>query len=228
MAGLGGNTGETDADILDLTGPRLTRSSPVLEEAWRYWSSLRKDRGVPLREDLDPRSMTLTLGHSMILDRVRPGTVRVRLGGRVMNSLMGMEVRGLPIRAFFEVAQRDRAIDLVEQVFETPATLEMDLISETPKGKTRGRMLVLPLCDGRGTVTKALTCVAFDRVEFEPPHRFSILRHALGPIAHGSSLFAARGAQTLTEQTPLPREAAEDQAPYTPKSGPKPWLRVVK
>ncbi|MGB3556658.1 MAG: PAS domain-containing protein, partial [Jannaschia sp.] len=107
---------EYQSEVHDLMGERMTRKSPVLEEAWRYWSSLRSGNALPRRDALDPRAMSLTLGHSMILDRVRPGTVRVRLGGRVMNDLMGMEVRGLPVRAFFEVAQRDGAVDLVEQV----------------------------------------------------------------------------------------------------------------
>ncbi|PWJ20843.1 PAS domain-containing protein [Jannaschia seohaensis] len=213
------------AEILDLTGRRMEKHSPLLEEAWRYWNSLRSGGGVPRREALDPRKMSLTLGHSMILDRTRPGTVRVRLGGRVMNGLMGMEVRGLPIRAFFDLTQRGHAAALVEKVFELPATLELDLISHTMDGATHARMLVLPLRDRAGVVTKALTCIALDRLDFEPPHRFSILREQLGPLKphpalHGNRARPARRAQDL------PMEMAEAQDGFAPR--PKPYLRVVK
>ncbi|UWQ16543.1 PAS domain-containing protein [Jannaschia sp. M317] len=230
LDGFDGGVSDRDADILDMTGARMMRKSPLLEEAWRYWSSLRSGRNLPRRDALDPRAMSLTLGHSMILDRVRPGTVRVRLGGRVMNSLMGMEVRGLPVRAFFEVAQRDRAIDLVEQVFEAPATLELDMVSQTDSGLTHGRMLILPLQDRTGAVTKAISCLALDRFDPEPPHRFSILRERLHVLkSDRNSAFARLGAAHLSQEvTGLPMELAEGTTPYAAGPSPRPYLRVVK
>lgn len=214
------------ATIHDIMGRRMERHSPVLEEAWRYWSSLRSGRRVPLRDALDPRAMSLTLGHSMILDHVRPGTVRVRLGGRVMNGLMGMEVRGLPVRAFFEVTQRARAADLVEEVFTTPATLEMDLVSHTAGGPTHARMLVLPLQDRDGRVSKAMACIALDRHEPEPPHRFTILRHQRGPLRPHPALLA--GAARPERRRPVEMAMAEAQAGRDRAApDPRPYLRLV-
>jgi hypothetical protein len=199
------------APLGDLTGRRMERRSPLLEEAWRYWSSLRAGRSLPLRDALDPRAMTLILGHAMILDRLRPGAARVRLGGRVMNALMGMEVRGLPIRAFFEVEQRARAVDLFERVFDGPATLEMDLSCGARSGAAvHARMLVLPLRDRDDGVRKALTCLALDRVDAEPPQRFRILRENLSP---------------LTPQAALPQSLIPE-ARLRP--GPRPYLRLVE
>ena len=43
----------------------MTRTSPVLEEAWRYWSSKRVMGQPPRRADMDARAMTLILGHSI-------------------------------------------------------------------------------------------------------------------------------------------------------------------
>ncbi|WP_371153339.1 PAS domain-containing protein [Jannaschia sp. 2305UL9-9] len=206
----------------------MMRKSPMLEEAWRYWSSLRSGRNLPRREALDPRAMSLTLGHSMILDRVRPGTVRIRLGGRVMNSLMGMEVRGLPIRAIFDVAQRARAIDLVEQVFEAPATLELDLISRTDSAITHARMLILPLQDASGAVSKALTCIALEAFDPEPPHRFTILRDRLNPLSPTTGAWSQDRllAQDAAQQPAM--EMAEAGTPYTAAPRSRPYLRVVK
>ena len=170
-------------NVHDIMAARMTRTSPVLEEAWRYWSSKRRGGDLPMRVALDPRGMQLILGHSMILDRVRPGTVRVRLGGRVPAMLMGMETRGLPIRAFFDLLQRGEAADLIDAGFDGPATLELDLLSEGPDGALAARMLVLPLLDTAGAVTKALAVIVPDRLTDGAPRRFRIVRHHLGATA---------------------------------------------
>lgn len=206
------------------------RKSPLLEEAWRYWSSLRTGRDLPRRDALNPRAMSLTLGHSMILDRTRPGTVRVRVGGRVMNGLMGMEVRGLPIRAIFDIAQRARAIDLVEHVFEGPATLELDLISQTASTTTHARMLILPLQDDAGEVSKALSCIALDTYDPEPPHRFTILRERINPLdRRRNAKFATLETGAFSPQhAPHPMEMAEAGTAFNHTDQPRPYLRVVK
>jgi hypothetical protein len=206
------------ADIHDLTGARMTRSSPLLEEAWRYWSSLRPGTGLPWRTDLEPRAMRFILGHSMIVDRVRPGTVRIRLGGRVMCDLMGMEVRGLPLRALFDLDTRSRAVTLVEEAFATPATLELELTSDGPEGRIDARMLVLPLLDAEGRVTKALTCMALHGPACETPRRFALTRHLIHPLTDRA--MPARPARAA----PLPREI---EAPAARRTA-TPWLRVVK
>ncbi|KIT17793.1 PAS domain-containing protein [Jannaschia aquimarina] len=214
------------ADIHSLTRARMTRVSPVLDEAWRYWSMLRTGGDLPRRDALDPSAMSLILGHSMILDRVRPGTVRVRLGGRVANGLMGMEVRGLPIRAFFDLLQRARAADLVERVFEDAATLELDLISDQDGHPLPARMIVLPLRDRSGEITKALAVLVPERVIDEGPRRFTIVRHHLAPTGVRPTRPATR---PMPQFDAAMRAPAEQPAGFEePSPGPVPWLRVVK
>ncbi|MEM8848796.1 MAG: PAS domain-containing protein [Pseudomonadota bacterium] len=221
MAGMEGSRGKTgQGEVHDLMGERMTRKSPLLEETWRYWSSLRDGQAIPRRDALEPRSMSFTLGHSMILDRVRSGTIRVRLGGGIMHDIMGMDVRGLPVRAFFDLDVRTRATHLVEQVFETPATLEMDLLSDGPEGQLRGQFLVLPLLDHTGRVTKALTCLGLDGPVTAPPRRFQIVDHRLS-VVQGTAPVPQRRADEVR-----PMELAEPQAAFEPS--PVPWLRVVK
>ncbi|UWQ20594.1 PAS domain-containing protein [Jannaschia sp. W003] len=189
-------------------------ASPILARAWALWSAMREDGALPLRTDLDPMAMRTILGHAVMLERVRPGTVRVRLGGRVANGVMGMELRGLPVRAFFETDQRARAVRLFERPFAESASLELDLISPGAEGPLAARMLVLPLCEASGRVCRALGVLVPDRVVVEGPRRFAILRDHVAP------LLAPRPARR-----PVLAEAAEAQAPYRP--GP-PHLRVVK
>lgn len=219
-------------DVRDFTGLRMIRRSPLLEETWRYWTSLRTGTDLPRRSALDPKAMSRILGHAMILDQVRHGTVRVRLGGNVMHQVMGMDVRGLPIRAFFDLADRTRAVDLIEQVFDTPSTLELDLISEGSDGLMTGRMLVLPLLDATGAVTKALTVMVTDRVITDAPRRFAVTNATLVPV-DGAAAAPRQGLlrRRVTDHH-LPVEImagmAEDAAPYATRPSPVPWLRVVK
>ncbi|MEM9796447.1 MAG: PAS domain-containing protein [Pseudomonadota bacterium] len=222
------------SNLHDITGLRMMRTSPLLEEAWRYWSSLRSGRDLPRRDALDPRAMRFILGHSMILDRVRPGTVRVRLGGRVMHDLMGMEVRGLPIRAFFQLDDRSRVMPLIDEVFDAPAKLELDLFSTGATGDDvlTGRMLVLPLHDSGGRVTKALTCMALNHNPLEAPHRFAITGHRVTPLGRANVAPVVASERSDFPQRrvsdPQPMELAEAQTPFESRPSGVPWLRVVK
>lgn len=217
---------------------RVTRRSPLLDEAWRYWTSLREGAALPRRSALDPKAMRLVIGHAMILDQVRHGTVRVRLGGQSLERIMGMDVRGLPIRAFFDLADRTRALDLIEQVFDTPASLELDLIAHAaPGGLVTARMLVLPLLDAAGHATKALAVMVTDRIVDGPPRRFSVTNATLVPIlgAHQATPPRRREEDLAVEPdlpTELPRPQAlglaEPAAPFAGRESHVPWLRVVK
>lgn len=230
MARIHETRGDTGRAPTDFTGLRMMRKSPLLEEAWQYWTSLRRGAELPRRTAMDPKAMRHILGHSMILDQVRPGTVRVRLGGHVMTDLMGMDVRGLPVRAFFDVVDRTRVTDLIEQVFETPATLELDLISEGADGIVTARMLILPLLDTAGRTTKAMAVIVTDKVVTDAPRRFAVTNGTLVPLA--APITSDDPRRRLTDHD-LPVEVmatgmAEDPAPFETKPSPVPWLRVVK
>lgn len=222
----------------DFSGLRVMRQSPLLDEALRYWTSLRQGAELPRRSALDPKEMRLIIGHSMILDQVRHGTVRVRLGGQSLERLIGMDVRGLPIRAFFDLADRARALDLFARVFEEPATLELDLISDAaPGGLVTGRMLVLPLLDAAGRPTKALAVLVTDRATVEPSRRFALTNSTLVPLAQRAADFAPRRrVEDFVPDVELPDELAplgatgmaEARASFDGRTTQVPWLRVVK
>lgn len=207
------------------------RKSALLEQAWRYWTSQRRGGDLPRRAALDPKAMGPILGHSMVLDRVRPGTVRVRLGGHVMTQLMGMEVRGLPVRAFFDIEDRARVMGHIEEVFETPSTLEFDLISEGHDGLVTGRMLILPLLDAADQVTKALSVLITDRIANDPPRRFQLTNATSLPIAGATRAPTTMPHRRMTDHhLPIEIQAgmAEDASPFEAKPSSVPWLRIVK
>ena len=215
--------GAASAEIHDLMAARMTKTSPVLEEALRYWTSKRTGGDLPARDDLDPRAMQLIIGHSMILDRVRPGTVRVRVGGRIPNALMGMETRGLPVRAFFDLLQRGEAADLIETAFTAPATVEVEMVSDGDDGPVSARLLILPLLDRDGAVSKALAVIVPDRLVTDGPRRFRMLRHSLGTIALPAVPPTPDQAVLVME----PPSAAPSGQAWRPRPD-APYLRVVK
>ncbi len=232
LDGYHGDATDRPRDGGRVEGLRMMRASPLLGEAVRYWTSLRHGGDLPHRTDLDPARMTRLLGHAMILDRVRHGSVRVRLGGHVMQGIMGMDVRGLPMRAFFDLADRTRVAALIEEVFDGPQTLEMDLISDGPDGMITGRMVVLPLLDAGRRVTKALTVMVTDRAVTDGPRRFGLTNAVSLPV-HGA-VEEPRRRMTDLPLPSAPRPAApqagmaEKAAPYETRPSNVPWLRVVK
>ena len=225
---------------------RLTRTSKTFGDVLRYWNALRVGTDLPARSDLDPRVIQTALANAFILDRTRPGTIRIRVAGGHMNDLMGMEVRGMPIRAFFDLLERRRLMDLVATVFTKPALLELDLVSNNRSGPIiEGKMLILPMRDAAGDVSKALGCLVTHGDIGQTPRRFRIQRDVVTPIAvtqtpkpapamagfsEPATSFEARptGAASTpntgidrTPQIPTDLEAAS-------KPGPVPWLRIVR
>lgn len=224
---------------------RLAKSSKTFADVLAYWDSLRVGTELPARSDLDPRLIQSALPHSFILDRARPGTIRIRVAGGHMNTLMGMEVRGMPIRAFFDLLERRRLMDLAETVFTAPALLELDLVSNNRAASPlSGKMLILPMRDHEGHVTKALGCLVTNGDVGVTPRRFHIQRDVLTPITMRTaavappsaiagfnepvSPFEARPAQDTPQRTApgvpvIPKELEQASEP-----GPVPWLRIVR
>lgn len=141
-----------------------------------YWHSLCDGRMMPLRSEIDPRGLVGALDRTFLLERAAPGVARFRLAGHHLSDLMGMEVRGMPLSCFFLPSARAGIADAVEAVFAEPA--RVDLWLEGPgrlaRGTMKARMLLLPLRDRHGQVTRALGCLSASPPSGGAPHRFSI------------------------------------------------------
>jgi len=225
---------------------RLAKSNKTFGDVLGYWDSLRVGNMLPARSDLDPRVIQTALANAFILDRTRPGTIRIRIAGGHMNALMGMEVRGMPIRAFFDLLERRRLMDLVEAVFTKPALLELDLVSNNRSGPTlEGKMLILPMRDAENGVTKALGCLVTSGDIGATPCRFRISRDVLTPIAATAvakpppamagfsepvTPFEARPAIDAPEPKSEWRTARQmpKELEVASEPGPVPWLRIVR
>ncbi|WP_460258303.1 PAS domain-containing protein [Actibacterium sp. D379-3] len=198
---------------------------PVVNEVEAYWDALRDGRAMPTRGDVDPRGLERALDHAFILERVAPGVVRVRLSGQHLNDLMGMDPRGMPLSAFFTAEARPELAGHLEAVFDAPQTVRLILSGERGIGRPAlaGEMLLLPLHNEMGQVTRALGCLASDGRIGRAPRRFRIASARAAPLA--------RTRQTGTGTTPAAHGFAEAPAPFTQEKGPdavRPTLTLIK
>jgi hypothetical protein len=162
---------------------------PGLRAGVAYWDSLRGTRALPARMELDPAVLRPHLQDAAILEVSRPGSVRIRLGGARINALLGMDVRGLPLRALFDLSERSRIAEEVETAIGDGAVLVLDVVSPAPRFGLPERdglntqIVILPMTDADLAPTRALYlmgAVAGDIRATDPPHRWcATTRHRL-------------------------------------------------
>ncbi|WP_458790540.1 PAS domain-containing protein [Yoonia sp. MH D7] len=137
---------------------------PVLASLEEYWQSLRKDDGVPRRADVDPGAIDSALPHTFVLERVAPGVARMRVAGQKLHEIMRMEPRGMPISAFFAADDRSTLAVYLESAFAEPAlvAIPVHIPSGLLRTKVRGAMLLLPMLDDHGDVSRVLGALVVD------------------------------------------------------------------
>ncbi|WP_037309176.1 PAS domain-containing protein [Ruegeria halocynthiae] len=152
------------------------RSLSPIRQAEAYWTALLDGNGVPKRAQIDPRGLENVLEYTFILERIAPGLARYRLAGSHLNALAGMEVRGMPITAFFESGARQEITDVLEQVFAGPSIAELELTSAGKRGRMhmQAHMILLPLKSDLGDVSRILGVMVSDGAIGATPRRFSV------------------------------------------------------
>ncbi|WP_298848251.1 PAS domain-containing protein [uncultured Ruegeria sp.] len=186
------------------------RSLSPIRQAEAYWTALLSGDSVPMRSQIDPRGLDNVLEFTFILERIAPGLARFRLAGSHMNTLAGMEVRGMPLTAFFQPDDRSQLQDVLEQVFAAPAVVELGLVSGGALGRTRmqARMILLPLKSDLGDVSRVLGVMIADGAIGKTPRRFSISDTRIKPVSE---------IQVPAPATPHPVEGfAEEQTGFKP------------
>ncbi len=169
-------------------GSEIGKGHRVTAELRAYWEGLRKGGPVPARSAVDPRGIERALEYAFILERIAPGMARFRLAGMHLNDLMGMEVRGMPLTAFFAPVGRKRIAEVLEGVFNGPEVAELTLTAETGIGKPAlgAKLLILPMKSDLGDVNRALGCLIADGPIGRSPRRFTLAATQISPIIAGS------------------------------------------
>lgn len=180
-----GSPAQSGAEIVSLAEMARDTRFPVLAELETYWQALRGNRLVPARSEVDPRKIEDALEYAFILERIAPGMGRFRLAGMHLNDLMGMEVRGMPLTAFFTPEARKQVNEALEEVFDAPAIARLTLAGERGIGRPPidARLLLLPLKSDFGDVSRALGCLVTLGPVGRTPRRFEVSRHEVVPLA---------------------------------------------
>ncbi|MCK8463576.1 PAS domain-containing protein [Aliiroseovarius sp. S1339] len=165
-----------DGNVVALASARRDRKFPAIAQIEAYWHGLRNGRLMPTRHDVDPRGIGDNLAHAFILERIAPGHARIRLAGQHVSDILSMEVRGMPISAFFTPQARQEVQDALESVFDMPAEVNLTLQSESGifQKSLDAQMILLPLKDREGRVTRVLGAFQVDGKLTRAPLRFNI------------------------------------------------------
>ena len=220
------------------TGSSVQRIAPRVDADSRsllaYWNSVREGLDVPHRCDIDPRGIAGMLSRTFILERVAPGLARFRVAGTHLNDLLGMDVRGMPISAMFQPKGREDLAESLEQVFETPGILRAALVS--PRGfrlpEINAELLVLPLRDNDGNVTRAIGCLLAKGEIGKTPRRFEFRHLRVDPVTvvKAPEMDPIKRLERLQHGRPneQPTEMAMIEPRFEPlKAGQPSYLRVV-
>jgi hypothetical protein len=168
---------------VSLNKKKVTLRSKILLDVMDYWESMRDGDALPRRADIDPRRIEGALPYAFILEEIAPGLARFRVAGGHLNDLMGMEVRGMPLSAVFNHTQRNKLLPMIENVFRSPSSLELTLQSRSPGAETtHAELLILPLLDDDGNVTRALGCLVAQGAILSPPYRFQVTQSRSTPL----------------------------------------------
>ena len=197
---------------------------PALQQVDAYWEALRKNQLAPFRADVDPRGIEKALEYAFILERIAPGHARFRIAGMHLVTLMGMEVRGMPLATLFVPKAREPLSDALEQVFTEPEKATLSLSAERGIGKPPidGQLMLLPMKSDPGEISRVLGCLVSEGTTGRTPRRFHIRKINRRRIISDEKQNPATNPKALS--------FAETQMPYKQK-GPDamhPALRLVK
>jgi len=163
-------------------GPADPRA--IMAQVRAYWEGLRIGSEIPSRGDIDPRGIEGALLNAFILERVGKGLARFRIAGADLSQIFGLDPRGMPFSACFTPEGRSLLAPALEQVFQGPARLEMELAGEEGFGRPKlsAHVLVLPLRTHHGDVGYALGCLVVEGHTGRLPRRFSTTARKLVPL----------------------------------------------
>ncbi|WP_127903252.1 PAS domain-containing protein [Solirhodobacter olei] len=200
-------------EVVALSEYRTLPDLPEIAIVRDYWDRLRGPRLAPSRGEVDPRGIASALPYAFILDRIAPGHARFRLAGMHVCDLLGMEVRGMPLAALFQLPAREAVTAALTDVLNGPHDLQLSLRAERGMGRPalEGQMLLLPLTDHQGALTRLFGCLVTSGTIGYPPRRFTVngtQRRALRGVSPGAfDTAATRTARAGFDEAPAPFRA---------------------
>ncbi len=179
---------------------------PSSHDLLRYWNSARGALEVPRRNDIDPRAIGPLLPYTFILEEIAPGVSRFRVAGSHLADLLGMDVRGMPLSACILPGGRGDLADAMERVFSESAVFRAMITSpgQMRRPELHGELLVLPLRDEMGDVTRAIGCLITRGQIGQTPRRFELSDARVDPVKHDRTPASIRSRPTPQPVEPVP------------------------
>lgn len=223
-------------NVVSLFGGSVPVTYPAIAQVDAYWEGLRQGRLMPDRAEVDPRGLGTALEFAFLMEHVAPGIGRIRISGMHLRDLLGMEVRGMPLTAFFLPESRDRISKALEAVVTTPQVADISLSGERGIGRPAlaARLLMAPLSNQNGHgAPRVLACLESHGEIGRAPRRFSVEQVQMRRIVETAGALKAHSRRTEASEpriTGAPGGFAEQVAGFTPpETGDKrPNLRLVK
>ena len=99
--------------------PLSSRNQPdqavtILGQLEQYWRGLCRTDGTPYRSDITASALGPALPYAFLAERVAASTLRLRVAGRELDLIAGMETRGLPLSALFSVPARKTLAEAIQ------------------------------------------------------------------------------------------------------------------
>jgi hypothetical protein len=198
-----------DNKVVPMTNFRNTVPVSPMRQAEAYWTALRRGDDIPSRSQIDPRGLENILSQTFILERVAPGIARFRLAGQKVNEMAGMEVRGMPITAFFTPDARKQMSAALEHMFEAPAIVEVEMQTEGSRlrGRREARMLLLPLRSDLGDVSRALGVFVSEGNPTKTSQRIAITSIEMRAVAKNTDDTAFKAKSRSSDDVNAPNPA---------------------
>lgn len=130
---------------------------PNTQELLKYWDGLRRDRTTPCRQDVQPQHIKRLLPNIFMLERFDEDHLVFRLAGTRLCERYGREFRAHNFLSLWRGADRFRMRDFLDQVIKRPSPGLIKCRAETLDRITiDAEMLVLPMMDSQGAITRIL------------------------------------------------------------------------
>lgn len=202
-----------------------------------YWQALRGGRTVPLRSELDPRTMPCQASRLFIIEVLPDGAQRFRLAGSRLAETFGVELRGMPSRTIMEGRSRDTFSALVSESVVEPGIAYARL---RPAGNESDiwELLLLPLASEDGAIDRLIGILhPLGENATDQPVRFVLDEVQIRPIEGRGARVASAGGTAeeyaLYDAAPMPKRPALAVIDGGGREGrpswrPRPQLRVIK
>jgi hypothetical protein len=132
-----------------------------LRRVLRYWQSLRSERGIPSRSDIDPLDIPYILGRLSLIEVVGvPPRFRWRLAGSWFRERFGKEATGMMVEDWPDVDQRELLLHTYRRVVADRAPYLRVREITVERERFRYEAIILPLSQDGQTVSMIMSAVA--------------------------------------------------------------------